>query len=258
MIYALIGLTCGFVTSLVGVSTSLFLVPVMVFLLGWSQRTAQGTALAVSLPPVSILAALDYYRHGEVHLKAALIMALGIFLGGYLGGKLAMKIPQHILRLLFGALLLLISLKMLLLSGQEMVSPQMLHDLRLHEYLTLFFLAYLVGIFSGMVGIGGAIILQPVLIYLMAWPEKLADGTMVAMLLPPVSLLAVINYYKAGQVKVSTAAVIAVLVIFGAYLGSMASNHLPAEVLSKIFAVLALLVAIKMLWGRKPKPEKSA
>jgi len=245
--YALIGLVCGFVTSLVGVSTSLFLVPAMVFVLGWSQRTAQGTALAVSLPPVSILAALDYYRHGEVHLHAAMIMATGIFIGGYFGGRLAQKVSQKTLCFLFAAVLLLIGIKMLLLSHRVDVSEQLLHHLRMHEYIVLFILAFLVGIFGGMVGVGGAIVLEPILIYLMAWPEKLADGTMVAMLMPPVSLLAVLHYYRAGEVKVPAAAIIALFVIPAAWIGAQTANHLPVDILSRVFAVLALLVGLKML-----------
>jgi len=111
--YLALGLSSGFLIGLLGVSTGLILVPALVFALGWNQRLSQGTALAVSLPPVSVLAVWDYYRDGHVHLPAAGIMALGIFCGGYFGGKLAGAVSPRRLRHLFGILLFLIGLKML-------------------------------------------------------------------------------------------------------------------------------------------------
>lgn len=113
LIYIALGLGCGFLIGLLGVSTGLVLVPALVFVLGWSQRLSQGTALAVSLPPVGILAVWDYYQAGHIHLPAAAVMALGIFAGGYFGGRLAGAISPRRLRQVFGGLLLLIGIKML-------------------------------------------------------------------------------------------------------------------------------------------------
>jgi uncharacterized membrane protein YfcA len=112
--YVFIGLACGLLIGLLGVSTGLVLVPALVFVLKWGQKLSQGTALAVSLPPVGVLAVIDYYHNGHVHLPAAVIMAIGIFIGGYFGGKLAMQISPQRLRLIFGGLLLLIGVKMLI------------------------------------------------------------------------------------------------------------------------------------------------
>ncbi len=112
--YAGIGAVGGFLVGLMGVSTGLVLVPALVFFLGWSQRLSQGTALAVSLPPVGILAVMDYYHRGHVQVEAAAVMAGGIFLGGHYGGKLAGVIAPKQLRRLFGIMLFLIGVKMLL------------------------------------------------------------------------------------------------------------------------------------------------
>jgi uncharacterized protein len=81
--YVAIGTACGLLIGLMGVSTGLVLVPALIFILGWGQKLSQGTALAVSLPPVGALAVLDYYHDGHVHLPAAIIMAVGIFVGGH-------------------------------------------------------------------------------------------------------------------------------------------------------------------------------
>jgi len=109
---ALLGLCGGLLSGLLGVSGGIVLVPALVLILGWHQKLAQGTSLAVSLPPVGILAVTDYYWGGHVRLDAALIMAMGVFLGGFIGGRLVTHLPPHRLRQGFGVLLIIIGLKM--------------------------------------------------------------------------------------------------------------------------------------------------
>ncbi len=108
----LLGACGGLLSGLLGLSGGVVLVPALVLILGWNQKLAQGTALAVSLPPVGILAVADYYVGGHVRLDAALIMAVGVFLGCYAGGRLVQHLPAHRLRQGFGVLLLIVGLKM--------------------------------------------------------------------------------------------------------------------------------------------------
>jgi uncharacterized protein len=110
----LVGLLCGLGVGLFGVSTGAILVPAYIIVLGWNQKLSQGTALAVSLPPTGVLAALDYYRHGDARLEVSLILALGLLVGGYFGGRLAVVLPQEKLRFGFAVFLLLVGVKMLL------------------------------------------------------------------------------------------------------------------------------------------------
>ncbi|MFZ5449104.1 MAG: TSUP family transporter [Thermodesulfobacteriota bacterium] len=121
----------------------------------------------------------------------------------------------------------------------------------MHEMILLFLIAVIVGVVGGMIGIGGAVFLIPMLIYLFSWPEKLAQGTTLAMLLPPVSLLAAIQYYKNGELKIGAAVVIALCFIPGEYVGAVWGNRLPPDILSKIFGTFAILVGLKMLWPQK-------
>jgi uncharacterized membrane protein YfcA len=109
----LVGTLGGLGMGLFGVSSGAILVPAYLIILGWNQKVAQGTALAVSLPPMGVLAALDYYRHGDVRMDIAAILALGIFVGGFFGGRLAGVMPQERLKRLFAVFLLLVGLKML-------------------------------------------------------------------------------------------------------------------------------------------------
>lgn len=109
-----IGIIAGAMAGMLGIGGAIIMIPAMVFFLGFSQQTAQGTSLAVMLPPIGIIAAFNYYKAGEVNFKVALIMAAAFIVGSYFGSKLALNLPQPLLKKIFGVLLLLIAAKMLL------------------------------------------------------------------------------------------------------------------------------------------------
>jgi len=112
-LYLLLGLVTGAFSGLIGIGGAIIIIPCLVLLFGLSQHTAQGTTLALMVPPIGLLAAWIYYKQGFVDLKIAGLICLGFFVGGLLGAKFAMKIPDDALRKIFGAVLLLASLKMI-------------------------------------------------------------------------------------------------------------------------------------------------
>jgi uncharacterized membrane protein YfcA len=99
---------------MLGIGGAIIMIPALVFLLGINQLTAQGTSLAVMLPPIGIIAAYNYYKAGQVNIKYAIILAIFFLVGSYFGSKLALNIPQPLLKKIFGVLLLLVAAKMLL------------------------------------------------------------------------------------------------------------------------------------------------
>lgn len=109
-----IGILTGFMAGMLGIGGAIIMIPAMVFFLGFSQQTAQGTSLAVMLPPIGIIAAYNYYKAGEVNFKFALILAVAFLFGSYFGSKLALTIPQALLKKVFGVLLLVVAFRMLL------------------------------------------------------------------------------------------------------------------------------------------------
>jgi uncharacterized membrane protein YfcA len=111
--FIVLGLVAGILSGLVGIGGGVLIVPCLVFIFGLSQAQAQGTTLALLVPPIGLLAALEYYRRGYVDLRIAALICLGFFIGGLFGGKLAVSLPQETLRRIFGVALLLISLKMI-------------------------------------------------------------------------------------------------------------------------------------------------
>ena len=108
-----IGIITGVMAGKLGIGGAIIMIPALVFLLGISQQTAQGTSLAVMLPPVGIIAAYNYYKAGHVNIRFAIILALFFLVGSYFGSKLALNLPQVVLKKIFGILLLLVAAKML-------------------------------------------------------------------------------------------------------------------------------------------------
>jgi len=105
------------------------------------------------------------------------------------------------------------------------------------------------GILSGLLGIGGAIVMVPALVYFMGFNQQLAQGTSLAVI--PVSIFAAYNYFKAGQVNVKFALILAACFLIGSLFGSkMALINVPENILKKIFGILLLFVAAKMLLGK--------
>lgn len=113
LLYLLLGLVTGILSGLIGIGGAIIIIPSLVLLFGLSQHTAQGTTLALMVPPIGLLAAWTYYQKGFVDLKIAGFICLGFFIGGLLGAKFAVGIPDQILRKIFGIILLAASLRMI-------------------------------------------------------------------------------------------------------------------------------------------------
>lgn len=97
-----IGLVSGVVSGLFGIGGGLLIIPALIYLAGFSQHLATGTSLAILLPPVGLAAVLEYYRHGNVDLKSAFIVAAALFIGGWVGARAANHITGPYLEVGFG------------------------------------------------------------------------------------------------------------------------------------------------------------
>jgi uncharacterized membrane protein YfcA len=111
--YLLLGLVAGIFSGLIGIGGGTIIVPALVFLFGLSQHQAQGTTLALLVPPIGFLAAWTYYKQGYVDLRIASLICIGFFFGGLLGAKLSTGLSNVVLERIFGVALLLIALKMI-------------------------------------------------------------------------------------------------------------------------------------------------
>jgi len=112
--YIVLGLVAGIFGGIFGIGGGTILIPALVFLFGLTQHQAQGTTLAVMIPPIGLLAALRYYYSGNVKLGMAGFICLGFFFGGLIGANMVQNLPDPALKKIFGIFLLLVSIEMIL------------------------------------------------------------------------------------------------------------------------------------------------
>ena len=125
----------------------------------------------------------------------------------------------------------------------------------LHTIIVLVIVGLAAGMLSGLVGIGGGIIIVPSLVYILGFSQKQAQGTSLGILLLPIGIFAVMQYYKQGYINVHFVALVSVSFLVGSFFGSrLATTSISDERLKKIFAITMMLIAIKMLFFDKHKP----
>ncbi len=107
------------------------------------------------------------------------------------------------------------------------------------------------GILSGLLGLGGAIVIIPALVFLLGFSQQMAQGTTLVMMVLPVGALAAWQYYQQGFVDVKTALALAVTFFVGGYFGARFATYIPQEILKKVFAIVLVLIAIKIWTGGK-------
>jgi uncharacterized protein len=120
----------------------------------------------------------------------------------------------------------------------------------LEAVLLLALIGIIAGMLSGLVGVGGGIVMVPLLIYLMGFNQHQAQGTSLTVLVVPVTAAAVYNYYKEGYIDWRYAGIIALFFVVGGYFGSKMAISIDQKMLKKIFAVVLLFVAGKMLLSK--------
>lgn len=113
LILLLTGIAAGMLGGMVGVGGGIIIVPALVYFLGMSQFSAQGTSLALIMFPVGILGVLQYYKEGHVNFPMVFILAIGFVLGSFLGSKISLSLPQETVKKGFAILMILIAIKML-------------------------------------------------------------------------------------------------------------------------------------------------
>lgn len=120
----------------------------------------------------------------------------------------------------------------------------------LSAILILLLIGIAAGMLSGFVGVGGGIVIVPALVFFLGFTQHQAQGTSLAMMIPPIGLLAVWNYYKAGQVNLTAATVLCITFFIGAFLGSKLSIAMDPAKVKKIFAVVMMAASLKLLLGK--------
>jgi len=242
------GLAGGLLSGLFGVGGGIVLVPLLALLLGLPQREAQGVTLAVLLLPIGLPAVLAYRR--RVTLRWWLVAALVTgFLGGVsAGAEGAVRIDQRPLRALFA--LLVIAAALLVWRRGAPRPPTGVEDpvARRSDWNGLW-IGAVGGVLAGLFGIGGGIVMVPLLVGAMRLDQHEAQATSLAVMLPPVGLPGVVVYAHAqGTMPWALMAMVALGFAAGALAGARLAVRTRTERLSRAFSIFLVAIAIGMAW----------
>lgn len=116
--------------------------------------------------------------------------------------------------------------------------------------LLLILIGVIAGAFSGFVGLGGGVIIVPALVLLVGMSQHMAQGTTLAMMIPPIGILAVINYYKKGLVDLNSGFILAGAFVIGGYFGSKLALSMSPDIIKKVFGIIVIAIALKMMFSK--------
>ncbi len=239
----LFGLMAGALGGLMGVGGGILLVPLLVHTLRIGQHEAQGTSLAF-VTATAMVAALFYFRQGNLDFPLALYLALGAVPGVLLGAALARKLTARRLRQAFGILMFLTAIRIFVAAPAHAGVPSPWHAAANVA------LGVLVGIFGGLLGVGGGTILVPVLVLGEGYPQHLAQGVSLLMILPT-GIVGAWSHARHGHVVRRVLPGLMAGGALGALGGAVLAHRIEAAALSRLFAVFLLPVAAQMIFSRR-------
>jgi uncharacterized protein len=243
-----VGLAAGFLSGLFGVGGGVLMVPGLVLVLGMGQRLAHGTSLA-AIVPIALAGLAAYALAGEVDWLAALFLAVGAAgVGAPVGTYLLHVLPTRVLAVVFAVLLVATAAR--LLAGEGDAAGR--GDLTVAAALGLVAVGVLAGTLSGLLGVGGGVVMIPALVLLLGVPAAMAKGSSLAVILPT-ALVGTWRNVRHDNADLHVAAVVGLAGTGAAFLASQLSVDLDERLSNRLFAGLLLAVAAKLLWdNRRP------
>lgn len=225
------------------------MVPAMVFLLGMTQHKAHGTSLAV-MPLLVTLGLIEYSRNSNVNWPVAVALAIGGVLGAMIGARLASKLSGSNLRKFFALFLLITGLKMTydvapIIFGWKAAAamqPPALVNGGIETLLIMLVAGIFTGILSGLLGVGGGILMIPAMVLILGIPQKLAQGISLAVIIP-VSISGTLIHFARGNVDLKVALLIGIGGMVGAHFGAIVANDLDPSILRLIFGLFVLVIS---------------
>lgn len=238
----LVGVMAGLASGLFGVGGGIVIVPGLVMLAGLDQRMAHGTSLA-AIVPIALVGALGYATAGEVELVVSVLMAVGAVCGAPVGVAMLNRLPQRTLRTSFAAVLVLTAGRMVVAvpDGQGML------DLHPATVLGLLSTGVLAGMLSGLMGVGGGVLVVPVLTIVFGLPLVTAKGTSLAVIVPT-ALVGTWRNVRRGSTAVGVGTTVGLGGVVTAAAASQVSLGLDPGVSAWSFAVLLVATAGRMAW----------
>lgn len=237
---ALVGVIAGFTSGLFGVGGGIVIVPALVFLAAFPHKLATGTSLS-AIVPISVAGIVGYASEGEVDWTAAVYVSVGALAGALVGTWLLTRISAPLLQLVFAGATAATAIKLFFEEGDAAGRG----DLSAAMAGGLVLLGLASGMLAGLLGVGGGIILVPVLSLLFGVPHVAAKGTSLAVILPT-AVMGTIRNRHTELTALRPAAVVGVAGIVSALAATQLSVGLDPEVSRGVFAALLVVVAVRL------------
>lgn len=237
-----IGLVAGLLSGLFGVGGGILIVPALIYLAKLDPKIAAGTSL-LAIVPVSIVGAASYALAGHVHVLLAVILAAGSILGAPVGTRLLARISRRGLQLAFVAFIavVVVSLFLVIPSRDSVIE---LDPLRAAGMAVL---GFVTGILSGLLGIGGGVVIVPMLVLLFGASDLVAKGSSLLMMIATGASGTVSNLRR-GSVDVPAAVAVGLAAASSTLLGVWCAQALSPAAANIAFAVFLVGIAVKMLF----------
>ena len=244
-----IGLLAGLLSGLFGVGGGTVIVPLLVLFLHFNQRLGAGTSLAAIVPTATV-GVVSYAIHGSVAWVPALILAAGSVVGAQIGTRLLPKISQTTLRWFFVGFLAIVIVSLFLVVP----SREAAFDLQLLTGLALVAVGVVTGILAGLIGVGGGVIVVPVLMLAFGTSDLIAKGTSLLMMIPT-AISGTIGNIRNRNVDLVAAAIVGVsactTTALGAWLATLIDPFAGNMLFAAYLVVIAVQMAMKAIRGRK-------
>jgi uncharacterized membrane protein YfcA len=249
-----IGLAAGCLSALLGVGGGILMVPAMVLMLRVTQHRAHGTSLAVILP-TALAAAYRYHLAGRVEWELVVPLAIGGVFGALIGASVANAMGAGLLRRVFGAFIVLVGLLMIIIKGDYHAGAA-LAGTGAGNW-TIGMVGLIAGVMSGLLGVGGGIIMVPAIVFLLGRDQHVAQGVSLAVIIP-VSISGAWIHARKGNVIPSLAFWISVGAVVGATVVGNAVQQIQEGVLRALFGTFLVIMGVFMASrqgkARSPSP----
>ncbi len=242
-----IGLVAGTAGGMFGIGGGLIMVPAMMLLPGMGLTRAIGTSLGAQILPIGLLGAGVYHRSGQLVIRYAVLLAIGLLLGNLLGAVLANQVDQALLKRFYGIFLLGVGLRYVLQrkaagAPAEPAAPPDAHPVKLLG------IGLMAGVAGGMFGIGGGLIMVPALVAWCALDLKTAVGTSLGAQIAPIGLLGAGVYWQEGNLDPAYAGILAVALLVGNLFGALFAKRVNKDLMQKLYGGFLLLVSVRYLF----------
>ncbi len=248
LLSAISGLVAGVLSGVFGIGGGVVLVPMLALVLGLGQHGAQGMTLAILLLPVGLAAVVEYHRSGRVRWRLVAPLIAGFLAGVWLGSVCAMAVAERPLRLGFVLFLVVLAIRNWRAAGRARGAASATAPPARNQMLHALWIGVAGGLASGLLGIGGAVLMVPLLVAVLGLTQHEAQGTSLAVMLPPVGLPGVLVYAQAqGGLPWLLVGCVAGGFLLGGALGARVARRVEGPALVRGFAVFQLTVAAGML-----------